>query len=154
MDGIIFLRRFIAFDRWANAQTSETIAPVAAETPKAVTLLAHIHTGWAAWMNRIEQTERKMDWFPEVGLDECDKLGRGAQGRWDDFLAGLPDNWPELKYSAKLLGGAVSDFTLSDIVMQLVTHGSHHRGQINTLVRQAGGEPVNTTFMRYVVVKS
>ena len=102
-------------------------------------------------MNRIEQVERKMTWFPEAGLDECEQIGRGAQNRWDRFLAGLPDNWPEISYRAKLLDGKAWQFTLSEIVTQLVTHGSHHRGQINVLVREAGGKPVNTMFMRYVI---
>jgi uncharacterized damage-inducible protein DinB len=146
-----FLNRMIAYDRWANAQTRNSLVPVARKAPKAVTLLAHIHTGWAAWMDRIGKIEREMDWFPELGLDECEQLGEIAQSRWDSFMEGLPDNWPTIKYPAKLLDGSMSEFAIGDIVMQLVTHGSHHRGQINTLIRQAGGEPVNSTFMRFVV---
>jgi uncharacterized damage-inducible protein DinB len=145
------LGRLIEYDRWANAQTRDSLVPVAGKAPKAVTLLAHIHTGWSAWMDRIEQTEREIIWFPEVGLDECEQLGEIAQSRWDSFLGGMPDNWPTAKYPAKLLDGRAAEFTLSEIVMQLVTHGSHHRGQINTLVCQAGGEPEYTTFMGYVL---
>ena len=145
------LRRLIAYDRWANAQTRDFLTAVAAKAPQAITLLAHVHTGWDAWIDRIGQVEREIEWFPEAGLDQCEEMGRTAQNRWDIFLAGLDGNWEDRRYTAKLLDGNVSQFTLSEIVMQLVTHGSHHRGQINTLVREAGGEPVNTTFMRYVV---
>ncbi len=145
------LRRLIAYDRWANAQTRDSLAAVAGKAPRAVTLLAHIHLGWSAWMDRIGQIEREIAWFPELGLDQCEEIGRAAQKRWDDFIAGLPDDWQGIEYTAKLLDGGVSRFTLNEIVTQLVTHGSYHRGQISTLVRGVGGEPVNTMFMRYVV---
>ncbi len=145
------LRRLIAYDRWANAQTHDSLAAVADQLPKAVTLLAHIHLGWDAWIDRIGQVERAIEWFPETGLEQCEKIGRAAQKRWDVFIAGLPDDWAEIEYTAKLLDGGVSRFTLNEIVTQLVTHGSYHRGQISTLVRGVGGEPLNTMFMRYVV---
>ncbi len=151
MHDTTLLSSLIAYDRWASRQTRDSLAAVAGKTPRAVTLLAHIHMGWSAWMDRIERAEREIDWFPEVGLDECELIGCDAQKRWDSFIDGSTDNWPTATYPAKLLDGSVSEFALSEIVMQLVTHGSHHRGQINTLVRQAGGEPANTTFMRYVV---
>ncbi|MBW7996961.1 MAG: hypothetical protein FVQ81_10430 [Candidatus Glassbacteria bacterium] len=153
MDGTTLLHRLIAYDRWANAQTHQSLAPVTGKAPKAVTLLAHIHMGWDVWMDRIGKTEGEIDLFPELSLDECGEIGQRAQERWDQFLAELEDNWSDRVYRAKLLDGSEANFALCEIVMQLVTHGSHHRGQINTLVRRAGGKPLNTTFMRYVVTK-
>ena len=78
--------------------------------------------------------------------------GRSAEGHaaaGTVFLTGLEGDWENIQYPAKLLDGSMAEFTLSEIIMQLVTHGSHHRGQINTLIRQAGGQPPNTTFMGF-----
>ena len=150
MDGKELLRRMIDFDRWANAKTYDSIVPVAGEAKQAVTVLAHIYLGWDAWMDRMEKLDRKVDWFPKVSMDECGEIGGRGQRRWDDFLASYQGDWAGKEFETKLLDGRTGAFSLTDIVLQLVSHGAHHRGQVNTMVRQAGGTPPYTTFMGYV----
>ena len=151
MDGKELLMRMMDFDRWANAKTHEAIVPVAGEAKQAVTLLAHINLGWDAWMERMEKVERKVDWFPKVGLDECEETGRRGQRCWDSFLTSYQGDWTGKEFETKLLDGRTGVFSLTDILLQLISHGAHHRGQINSMVRAAGGTPPYTTFIGYVL---
>jgi uncharacterized damage-inducible protein DinB len=151
MDGKDLLLRMIAFDRWANAEVTKTVAPLEGKLPRAVTLLAHVYRGWEAWLNRIRKIESNLVWFPELSLAEAETIRRDEEQRWDEFLASLTGDWSETKYQARLLSGTVGEFSLTEILLQLITHGVHHRGQINTLVREAGGEPVNPLYMSYAV---
>jgi uncharacterized damage-inducible protein DinB len=151
MDGKELLTRMIAFDRWTNREIRKTIEPLQAKLPRAVTLMTHVYRGWEAWLNRIEKIDSQLEWFPELSLAECDKIGAEEERRWDEFLASLEGDWSGNTYEARLLNGTVGEFSLTDIILQLVTHGVHHRGQICTLVREAGGEPINPLYMSYSV---
>ncbi|GGD50756.1 hypothetical protein GCM10010911_05370 [Paenibacillus nasutitermitis] len=46
--------------------------------------------------------------------------------------------------------GASYATSVRDILTHLALHGQYHRGQINTILRSAGGEPVNVDYITYI----
>jgi len=40
--------------------------------------------------------------------------------------------------------------TVEDILLHVALHGSYHRGQIATLLRQSGSEPVLTDYIAFI----
>ena len=56
-----------------------------------------------------------------------------ANGRFDDM--------PKLVINS---AGDEFDSKLSDILLHVALHGAYHRGQVNLLIRTAGGEPSPT----------
>lgn len=42
--------------------------------------------------------------------------------------------------------GGTHTLPLRDMILHLIDHGSYHRGQINTLIKRAGGTPAPVTF--------
>ena len=48
------------------------------------------------------------------------------------------------------LGGSVANITLRDTVLDLANHTAHHRGQLNTRLRELGGEPPLVDYIAWV----
>ncbi len=53
------------------------------------------------------------------------------------------------KIAYKNLKGQSNESLLSDIMLQLITHGPYHRGQIASLIKRAEGAPPATDFIIY-----
>ncbi|KHF32949.1 DinB family protein [Paenibacillus sp. P1XP2] len=43
--------------------------------------------------------------------------------------------------------------SLAEIVMQIVTHGTYHKGNISTMLRQTGNSSVMTDYIYYLYAK-
>ncbi len=50
----------------------------------------------------------------------------------------------------KLLGKPPSNSNLTELILQVVVHSSHHRGQVNKRLREIGGEPETIDFIAWV----
>jgi len=48
---------------------------------------------------------------------------------------------PFAEYFEKQFGKAAASITLSQTMLQVTSHSSHHRGQVNTRLRELGAEP-------------
>jgi len=139
------------FDMWANRRTLDSLAQVADREPKAVTLMAHAYTSWQFWLDRMAGVESEVDWFPEISLEECRKFADRIEERSREFAAGLQEKDLEREVTVRRRDGSRVTLKIRDILLQLVTHCTHHRGQINLLVRGAGGEPVQALYIQYTL---
>jgi len=68
----------------------------------------------------------------------CDSLERERQ----QFLRSLTDEKLQAPLSYSDMSGNPFMQPLVELMQHLVNHGSYHRGQVTTLLRQAGGETV------------
>jgi len=59
-----------------------------------------------------------------------------------DFLSRLSDEALQSNLQFSDMAGAPYSEPLVQVMQHLVNHGSYHRGQVTTLLRQAGGQPV------------
>ena len=50
----------------------------------------------------------------------------------------------------KILGTKPADANLAEMILQVVVHSAHHRGQINMRLREIGGEPETIDFIAWV----
>ena len=81
-----------------------------------------------------------------------DELRNGLQTsaqQWVDWVQGAS---PDLLEQVLIVEGrsATAEFVRRDIVMQVMNHGTYHRGQIVTLLRQLGAtEMPSTDFVRF-----
>ena len=57
------------------------------------------------------------------------------------YVGSLDDAAPERIVEYRLLNGAASANRAWHLVQHLVNHGSYHRGQVTTLLRQLGAAP-------------
>jgi uncharacterized damage-inducible protein DinB len=50
--------------------------------------------------------------------------------------------------------GETHTIALRDMILHLIDHGSYHRGQINTLIKKAGGTPQPISYRLWVVERA
>jgi len=113
--------------------------------------LAHILSGEWIWLERWQGR------YPTELLDPADfPAGQSLVARWktvrqdyDRFIQALtPQRLAEdLAYLNR--AGQRYSYPLWQQMVHVVNHSTYHRGQITTLFRQLGAEPVDTDFLVY-----
>jgi uncharacterized damage-inducible protein DinB len=138
-----------AYDAWANREACRSLRG-GAPTDKAVALLAHIIAAEWLWLGRMAHDVKKMPVWPALTLDQSAQELRELDFAWDAFFEQvLPDR---LTNSFEYTNSRGERFTstVQDILLHVILHGEHHRGQIAREVREAGGEPAYTDFIHAV----
>jgi len=129
----------LEYDRWANTRIGEALAGI----PEAERIFAHVVGAMELWYERVAGGDyKKLAVWPAVAprLDAVSERWRAHLERADEReLARVV----EFTNSA---GQPCAD-RLDDIVRHLVNHGSHHRGQIASLLRAAGRKPETLDFI-------
>ncbi|MGE7918037.1 DinB family protein [Viridibacillus sp. NPDC093762] len=66
------------------------------------------------------------------------------------FLTNLANTDLDKLISYKNSKGKECKNSVRDILTHVVLHGQYHRGQINSLLREKGIEPINVDFITFV----
>jgi uncharacterized damage-inducible protein DinB len=130
---------------WANDAWIGFIAEHAPSDTFAITRMSHILLGERAWFQRIagEQVDPAV-WSP-LGFDELRETHRRHRDQYRRLLQGdLERIVPYTRFSGERYQSQVGD-----ILLHLVTHGAHHRGQLATHVSSRGLKPINTDYVQY-----
>ena len=144
------LARLVAHLRWADALALRTLREAPSAPAKALELLAHILAAEAVWLARIEERAAPTPVWPALSLDECERLAAETHRRLEAFVAALDD--AGLARAVRYRNSAGEAFTsrVDDMLLQVVTHGAYHRGQVAALVRAAGDAPRPTDYIAFV----
>ena len=145
--------------QWADALIWKTVfaSPVAVADANLHDRLYHVHVTQHAFLqvwlgastnlptpNTLD-TASLAEWarsfYAEATADKL-KFDEGALNR------SVPDSL--LNKAEERLGAGAIIPTISDTVLQVVTHSTYHRGQINTRLRELGCEPPLTEYFVWV----
>ena len=136
----------------AGALSKEQFAkPLGSSFSSVKDTLAHIFGAEWIWLERFEG--RSPSSFPDTtGLDDIEKL----KARWNEFEPGLlnfargvtQDSLDRLMEYKTMKFGVYRN-PLWQSMFHLVNHGTYHRGQITTMLRQLGAQPILTDLMHY-----
>lgn len=153
------LQRLVEHMEWADARIWSAVLALETAHADAVTRerLHHVHTVQRVYlgiwtgepMDPLDESEIPdltsiRDWGREiheglsgfVGSLEREALDRVVDFPWADQLV---DRWGEV--------GAV---TVAESVLQVVSHTTHHRGQIGARLRRLGGDPPLADFVAWL----
>jgi uncharacterized damage-inducible protein DinB len=105
--------------------------------------LAHLHSAEWAWYSRwlgdspmgLLPAER----FPDVA--SVDTGWRELEGQVRAFFDPIDDRGLQRIVDFKSLTGVPGSFPLWQLLQHVVNHGSYHRGQVTTMIRQLGAPP-------------
>lgn len=154
------IRNLFEYNAWANHRSLEAVAAL---TPEQFTrdlgssfksvrdTLAHIVAAEWIWLERFHG--RSPSSFPP-DLESLDHAGldtRWAEVErdWTDFVASLGDSDLVRVYAYKTIKGDPQEQPAWQMLQHLVNHGSYHRGQVTTLLRQLGAKPQGTDMIAF-----
>lgn len=154
------VRPLFAHMEWADAMVWRAVTDCAAASDDKVLhdRLYHIHATQHAFLQAWlgEQVVFKgADDYP--GLDSIRDFGRTFYAVANDYVASLSPNAVDREmvlswssYFAKRAGFAAHPSTLGETLLQLPSHSTYHRGQVNVRLRELGATPPLVDFIAWV----
>ena len=110
--------------------------------------LVHIYAADRVWMDRIEGKApgKFMDPAVDMHLSVLENEWPALLRKWTETAATIDLT---TRYSYRLLNGDAFESNFEEIVLHLVNHATHHRGQVSGFLRAMGKTPPPLDLIRY-----
>jgi uncharacterized damage-inducible protein DinB len=154
------IRTLYEYDAWANGLTLNACAALTQEQltrnlgnsfGSVRDTLVHILGAQMVWLERLTADEPsgmpKPDAYPD--LDAVRVKWGEIEALLLDYVNGLTPADIDRVLEYRNLKGTVFHDQIGYVLQHLANHGSYHRGQITTLLRQLGATPVSTDMIRF-----
>lgn len=160
------LRELFDYNYWARDRQLDACRPVASEQflrPLGSSFsslrdtLVHILASEWVWLQRWQGRSPKREdadvaalaaeRFPS--LESVERRWREVERDLRSYLAGLPDSALGAPLSYVNLQGQAWTYPLWQTILHVANHGTYHRGQVTTLLRQLGAAPPAIDFLVY-----
>ena len=153
-------RHHLAYSRWANARLVEAAEALSPEeltrdfrtADKSVLgTLFHIFSAERVWLARVEESNSVPPYVkPEdQNLPQLRSDWPGVQERWSKWVESLDDAALSRPVAYRDLQGNVWNTPPWQIILHLVNHGTHHRGQVSGFLRAFGQTPPQLDLIAY-----
>lgn len=153
-------RTLYEYDAWANARTLNACAAL---TPEQLNrnlgnsfgsvrdTLVHILGAQMIWLARLTGAQPIGMPNPEQYADLAAVRAEFAavEPKLRSYVAGLSQADLERVLEYQNLKGVTFRDEIGKALQHLANHGSYHRGQVTTLLRQLGAEPVSTDMIAF-----
>jgi uncharacterized damage-inducible protein DinB len=143
-------QRIFHFNMLSNLQLVEALRALSREKAEEQRLISHVLLAEKIWLLRLDGYDTgAVDVWATLDWEEAAQLARINGEAYRSFLARIDDSslYGRTQYSTQQ--GDVWKNTVADILTHVSHHGSHHRGQINRLLREKGDAPLRQDFIVY-----
>jgi uncharacterized damage-inducible protein DinB len=154
------MRQLYDYNAWANQRsldaaaaltTEQFLKPLGSSFSSVRDTLAHISAGEWVWLERFQG--RSPSSFPETAqLGDVPSLRQfwlENEIRLLSFVRGLTESDLNRVMEYKTFKFGTDRNPLWQSLQHLVNHGTYHRGQVTTLLRQLGAQPMLTDLMHF-----
>jgi uncharacterized damage-inducible protein DinB len=154
------MRALFDYNAWANRRaldasskltTEKFVQPLGSSFGSVRDTLAHIYGAESIWLERFQGTSPSG--FPDLsGFTDATALREAwipLENRTLAFVGGLAQADLDRVLEYKTFKFGTYKNPLCQSMQHLVNHGTYHRGQVTTLLRQLGAEPVLTDLMHF-----
>lgn len=151
--------RLFDYSRWANGRAIEGAAALTAEElarsvggsfTSVLGTLTHLVGAEWVWLERWHaRSPRALPTDFATVEDLRRRLAEVEEGQKAVLGALTPDRLAS-KITYVNFAGQTLTYALGDAMVHLVNHGTYHRGQVATLLRQLGKKPLSTDFLLYL----
>lgn len=150
MSGEYFLRLY-DYGTWANRRVIELLRQQSQDNERARKWLCHVLNAERVWITRLGgEDSAALPIWSQLSLDECAELLEQNNTAYQQFLSNLTNDGLQQIITYKNSKGVEFHTPVVEILTHVAFHGAYHRGHIATVVRDAGGEPINTDFITFV----
>jgi uncharacterized damage-inducible protein DinB len=157
-----YFRRLFSYTDWANGKFLETVRGLTEEQltrhipssfPTIRDTLAHMAFAEWLWLRRWkgENPSSRPDWTKEPSLDVIETHFREVAEERSQHLAALTDDDVSRDFPYRNMAGEPYTAMLGEQMTHVVNHGTYHRGQLTTMLRQVGATPPSTDLVNLFV---
>ena len=155
------IRNFFAFGRWANRTILESVAvqtpeeyarPIGGSFGSVQGTLFHLYGADWVWLERFHgRSPRAMPEGEDLTtLEALARKWREVEAGQDAYIATLTQERLAEPLSYVAFSGDSFTRRLGDALLHLANHGTYHRGQVATLLRQLGRKAASTDYLRFI----
>jgi uncharacterized damage-inducible protein DinB len=148
------------YNEWANERIAAALVPLPAETfdrnwggshPTLRAAFSHIVATEWIWLERWHGVNPTK---PPAWMDAGDAATLVEQlhvvnARRATFLRSLTDGDLDARLAFRFMSGKPGEQRLADLLFHVANHSTYHRGQVASMLRQAGSAPPATDFVYY-----
>jgi len=144
------LQTLVDFNYWARDRVLEAAAALDAEAytrdlgnsfKSVQETLVHIYSSewvwYSRWQGESPTTRPPLEDFPDVA--SLASAWRTLEAGIRTFVNGLGDEGLLRQLDYRMMNGTPGRSAFYQMVQHVVNHGSYHRGQVTTMLRQLGG---------------
>lgn len=153
--------RQLDYHAWANQRMLDAVAPLTEEQlhrdlknsfPSIWRTLEHIYQADECWYARHQgNVIITVDMFKaEPSLDLFRTQWAGVHRRFRAFAEALTEADLDRTIDYRLLSGLACRTNIYDNLLHVANHGTYHRGQVVTMLRQLGAKGVSTDLIAYI----
>lgn len=146
---MVTLQKLVAYNIWANDILLTYLEKLTEVPEKCIVLMSHIFNAQVIWLQRLEGKTSAITPFYLNTLEQCRHIHNTTNLQ---LISMSQKDEASLEHIIKYVtttGDSFESATI-DILIQVLNHGTYHRGQIAQLLRINGLEPVNTDYITYV----
>jgi uncharacterized damage-inducible protein DinB len=149
------------FNRWANARLLDAVhaltndqfqKDLGSSYLSIRDTLTHILAAEEVWLMRWKgispETMLDPDYFPDVKSLKS-KWNEVEMDQWN-FLSKISDETLLEEVEYQNFKGETWQYQLWQMIHQMVSHSTYHRGQVITMLRQLGAAPVQLDFLLFI----
>lgn len=103
-----------------------------------------------AWFARFEQRTVVHPQWPAWSLETASELAAASAAGLRSIATAAGSEGLSAPITYRTRAGIEGQNSLWEILMHVVLHGTHHRGQIALLAREGGGIPASTDFSTFL----
>ncbi|MGH9399536.1 MAG: DinB family protein [Thermoanaerobaculia bacterium] len=155
------IARFFAYGRWARSKVLEPVASLTAEEyarpiggsfGSVQATLAHLYGADWVWLERWQgRSPRSLPASQEVPtLPALREKWQQVEDGQKAFVARLTSEQLAGPLSYVNFKGDTFTYPLGEVMIHVANHGTYHRGQVATLLRQLGKTPVSTDYLLFL----
>ena len=144
-----FIRLFKHVE-WADKKVLESLRSAQNPQKRSLELYSHILGSEHVWLSRINGTTKRVEVWPVLSLDECERLAKENTAAFRDLVSRLTPELLEKLVTYRNSAGDQYTSTVEDILTHVALHGSYHRGQIAASLRAGGDTPSSTDYIAFV----
>lgn len=139
------LQLLIAHSNWANRAWLEFTFGDAQGEAHLTRLISHIYLAEQVWFQRIHGEEVDKDVFRTRTQDGLRGLMTRHESRFAEVAAGDLNR----VVAFRRFDGEALELTVQEILLHLITHGAHHRGQMAASASQSQFAPPRTDYIAF-----
>ncbi|HEX6100960.1 MAG TPA: DinB family protein [Thermoanaerobaculia bacterium] len=153
-----YFRRLFTYTEWANARfleclrglTDEQLArEIPSSFPSIRDTFAHMVFAEWLWLQRWkgESPTQRPEWTKDRSLETLAARLREIESERAGLLDSITDDDVRRDFPYRNLAGEPYSALLGELMTHVVNHATYHRGQLTTMIRQAGATPPSTDLV-------
>ncbi|PCE66334.1 DinB family protein [Sediminicola luteus] len=143
----VFFHQLFDYDYQLNKRLMDALAHTQEVPQKALDLFSHILNAHHIWNKRLAGKTPELGVFQTHEPKAWEAIHEDNQRTTFGLIRNADGFEGSITYTNSK--GDVYTNVVRDVLFHIVNHGTHHRGQINSILREAGLEPIPLDYIFY-----